>query len=54
MQVVTQFLSMETLLDDSVGKEIDLEIERGGHPVTVKLEVLCNCGFLCNLFNRDQ
>jgi hypothetical protein len=32
---------METLLDDSVGREIDLEIERGGSSLTVKLEVVC-------------
>ncbi|TVU28235.1 hypothetical protein EJB05_19744 [Eragrostis curvula] len=38
-EVVTQFLEMETLLDDSVGRKIDLEIERGGNPLTVKLEV---------------
>lgn len=38
-EVVTQFLVMETLLDDSVGKEVNLEIERGGVPLTVKLEV---------------
>ncbi|KAK1619236.1 hypothetical protein QYE76_024753 [Lolium multiflorum] len=42
VQVVTQFLTMETLLDDSVGREIDLQIERGGTPLTLKLEVLCN------------
>ena len=33
---------METLVDDSVGKEIDLQIERGGTPLTLKLEVVCN------------
>ncbi|KAL6908133.1 hypothetical protein ACP4OV_002303 [Aristida adscensionis] len=38
-EVVTQFLKMETLLDDSVGRDIDLEIQRGGNPLTVKLEV---------------
>ncbi|KAF7090672.1 hypothetical protein CFC21_093382 [Triticum aestivum] len=38
-EVVTQFLAMETLLDDSVGKEVNLQIERGGVPLTVKLEV---------------
>ncbi|WVZ73972.1 hypothetical protein U9M48_022215 [Paspalum notatum var. saurae] len=38
-EVVTQFLRLETLLDDSVGKEIDLKIERGGAPLTVKLQV---------------
>ncbi|AQK74163.1 Protease Do-like 7 [Zea mays] len=38
-EVVTQFLRLETLLDDSVGKEIDLQIERGGVPLTVNLQV---------------
>ncbi|KAG2661016.1 hypothetical protein PVAP13_1KG474600 [Panicum virgatum] len=38
-EVVTQFLRLETLLDDSVGRKIDLEIERGGVPLTVKLQV---------------
>ncbi|KAG8072094.1 hypothetical protein GUJ93_ZPchr0006g45784 [Zizania palustris] len=38
-EVVTQFLTMETLLDDSVGMGIDLQIERGGTPLAVKLEV---------------
>lgn len=42
MQVVTQFLKLETLLDDSVGREIDLEVERGGVPLTVKLQVFDN------------
>lgn len=38
-EVVTQFLRLETILDDSVGSEIDLQIERGGVPLTVKLKV---------------
>jgi len=33
---------LETLLDDSVGREIDLQIERGGVPLTVKLQVFGN------------
>jgi hypothetical protein len=33
---------LETLLDDSVGKEIDLQIERGGVPLTVNLQVFGN------------
>nr|XP_034570694.1 protease Do-like 7 isoform X1 [Setaria viridis] len=41
-EVVTQFLRLETLLDDSVGREIDLQIERGGVPLTVKLQVFGN------------
>lgn len=39
MQVVTQFLKMETLLDDSVEQKIELQIERGGTPLTVNLLV---------------
>lgn len=39
MQVVTQFLKLETILDDSVGREIELEIERGGALMAVKLMV---------------
>ncbi|MCD7470175.1 serine protease, partial [Datura stramonium] len=38
-EVVTQFLKMETLLDDSVEKKIELQIERGGTPLTVDLLV---------------
>uniref|UniRef100_A0A0D6QUH5 Pro-apoptotic serine protease NMA111 n=1 Tax=Araucaria cunninghamii TaxID=56994 RepID=A0A0D6QUH5_ARACU len=38
-EVVTQFLNLETLLDDSVGKTIDLELERGGIPIKVMLKV---------------
>jgi hypothetical protein len=30
---------LETLLDDSVGNEIDLELERGGVPLKVTLQV---------------
>ncbi|KAH7682677.1 HtrA2 peptidase protein [Dioscorea alata] len=37
--VVTQFLKLETILDDSVGREIALEIERGGALMAVKLMV---------------
>lgn len=39
MQVVTQFLKLETILDDSIGREIELEIERGGALMPVKLMV---------------
>ncbi|THG03306.1 hypothetical protein TEA_023237 [Camellia sinensis var. sinensis] len=35
--VTTQFLKMETLLDDSVDQKITLLIERGGTPLTVDL-----------------
>jgi S1-C subfamily serine protease len=38
-EVVTQFLILETLLDDSVGIEIDLELERGGVLLKVTLQV---------------
>ncbi|KAJ7964515.1 protease Do-like 7 [Quillaja saponaria] len=38
-EVVTQFLKMETLLDDNVGKHIELQIERGGTSLTVSLLV---------------
>ncbi|KAG9130911.1 hypothetical protein Leryth_006685 [Lithospermum erythrorhizon] len=38
-EVITQFLRMETLFDDSVNKAIELQIERGGAPLTVNLMV---------------
>ncbi|XP_057831090.2 protease Do-like 7 [Cryptomeria japonica] len=38
-EVVTQFLALEMLLDDGVGNSIDLELERGGIPVKVTLQV---------------
>ncbi|XP_058087702.1 protease Do-like 7 isoform X2 [Magnolia sinica] len=38
-EVITQFLKLETLLDDRVDEKIDLEIERGGTSLTVKLLV---------------
>ncbi|XP_057491600.1 protease Do-like 7 isoform X1 [Actinidia eriantha] len=37
--VVTQFLKMETLLDDSVNQQIKLIIERGGVPLSFHLKV---------------
>ncbi|XP_059641994.1 protease Do-like 7 [Cornus florida] len=37
--VITQFLKLETLLDDGVGQKIELQIERGGTPLTVDLVV---------------
>ena len=36
---MTQFLKLETLLDDSVNKKVEMEIERGGTPMTVNLTV---------------
>lgn len=38
-EVITQFLKMETLLDDSVNQKVELQIERGGTPLTVMLLV---------------
>ncbi|KAI7749040.1 hypothetical protein M8C21_009946, partial [Ambrosia artemisiifolia] len=38
-EVITQFLKMETLLDDSVGQNVELKFERGGTSLTVQLVV---------------
>ncbi|KAL5574026.1 hypothetical protein UlMin_023623 [Ulmus minor] len=38
-EVLTQFLKMETLLDDSVHQKVELQIERGGASLTVNLMV---------------
>jgi len=38
-EIVTHFLKLETVLDDNVGKKIDLEAETGGNTVKVTLEV---------------
>uniref|UniRef100_A0A6M2EKT2 PDZ domain-containing protein n=1 Tax=Populus davidiana TaxID=266767 RepID=A0A6M2EKT2_9ROSI len=38
-EVTTQFLKLEALLDDSVGKKIELQIERGGTSLTVNIVV---------------
>ncbi|KAL9231290.1 hypothetical protein vseg_006535 [Gypsophila vaccaria] len=38
-EVMTQFLKLETLLDDCVNQKIKLQFERGGTPVTVNLVV---------------
>ncbi|XVE72190.1 hypothetical protein DITRI_Ditri11bG0019100 [Diplodiscus trichospermus] len=38
-EVITQFLKLETLLDDSVEQKIELQIERGGTPLSVQLLV---------------
>ncbi|KAL6587827.1 Protease Do-like 7 [Orobanche minor] len=38
-EVTTQFLKMETLLDDSVNHKVEIQIERGGKPLTVDLTV---------------
>lgn len=37
--MTTQFLKMESLLDDSVNHKLELRIERGGKPLTVDLTV---------------
>lgn len=38
-QVVSHFLALEELLDDSVGQTIELQLERGGKPVIAQLPV---------------
>ncbi|KAL8044748.1 hypothetical protein ABFX02_08G066000 [Erythranthe guttata] len=38
-EVTTQFLKMESLLDDSVDCNVELQIERGGKPLTLTLTV---------------
>ncbi|KAH0944222.1 hypothetical protein HID58_003859 [Brassica napus] len=37
--VLTQFLNLENLIDDGVGQIVELEIERGGQPITVSVSV---------------
>ncbi|MGH8303997.1 MAG: trypsin-like peptidase domain-containing protein [Steroidobacteraceae bacterium] len=36
---VTQFEPLEAVLDDSVGQQVELELERGGKPVSARLPV---------------
>ncbi|KAL0332427.1 UNVERIFIED_CONTAM: Protease Do-like 7 [Sesamum calycinum] len=38
-EVTTQFLKMETLLDDNVNHKVELQIERGGKSLTMNLTV---------------
>ncbi|CAB4273736.1 unnamed protein product [Prunus armeniaca] len=51
-EVITQFLKMETLLDDSVNQKIEMQIERGGKPLTVDLvcsgQDLVQCSVILN------
>jgi len=37
--LITGFEALEAVLDDSVGKQITIELERGGQPITAKLTV---------------
>lgn len=37
--MLTQFLNLENLLDDGVGQILELEIERGGQPLSVGVSV---------------
>ncbi|CAH8386210.1 unnamed protein product [Eruca vesicaria subsp. sativa] len=37
--VLTQFLNLENLIDDGVGQIVELQIERGGQPLTVNVSV---------------
>lgn len=37
--VLTQFLNLENLIDDGVGQIVELEIERGGQPLTVNVSI---------------
>ncbi|CAK7339049.1 unnamed protein product, partial [Dovyalis caffra] len=47
-EVTTQFLNLETLLDDNVDQKIGLQIERGGISLNVNLTAR-NFGFQCGL-----
>ncbi|XP_074284746.1 protease Do-like 7 [Silene latifolia] len=38
-EIMTQFLKLETLLDDCVNQKIEFQIQRGGTPVTVDIVV---------------
>lgn len=44
LQVVTQFLKLEILLDDNVKQRIELQIERGGVSLSVNLLVRVRLG----------
>jgi pro-apoptotic serine protease NMA111 len=38
-ELVTDFVPLETILDDSVGQSVELEVERGGHSVVSDIPV---------------
>lgn len=38
-RVVTHFLTLEDILDSAVGKSVALDVERGGQPVHVTVQV---------------
>lgn len=37
--ITTDFLSMEELLDSKAGGEVEVEVERGGAPITARIKV---------------
>ena len=37
--MITTFLPWESALDDGVGEEVEVEVQRGGEDVTVRLMV---------------
>lgn len=38
-KLMTRFIPLEAVLDDGVGQEVSVEVERGGRPLTVTIEV---------------
>ena len=54
MQVTTRFLKLETLLDDSVGHKVEIQIERGGKSLTVNLVVRLILGSIYLLLKSTQ
>lgn len=38
-EVITTFLPWESVLDDGVGEEVEVEVQRGGEDVTVRLRI---------------